>query len=173
MTVAVLTDAGRTALAKSLAALPAHFAWGRGDGVWNAPPTVPTDRTTLLAEVGRRLATTVSYVLPSSVAEMEAAPAAEKDNFVTMEEGVIYKKSPQPTPWLYLRAEFSTEDALGDDIRECGLFFGTVAKEGVPPGQRYLKPEQVQDAGFMYHLTYRSKLTREGQKANEETVIPL
>lgn len=163
MTAAVLQEAGRIALAKSLAALPAHFAWGRGDGAWPAPPAVPSNRTTLLAEVGRRLATTVRYVVP----------ATEADFDVEMDDKQFYKFSADPTPYLYLRAEFSTDDALNEEIRECGLFFGTVAKAGVPAGQRYLKPEQVQDAGFIYHLTYRSKSTREGQKAYEEAVLPL
>lgn len=163
MTAAVLQDAGRIALAKALAAMPAHFAWGRGDGAWQAPPAVPSNRTTLLAEVGRRLATIVRYVVP----------ATEADFDVEMDAKQFYKLSADPTPYLYLRAEFSTDDALNEEIRECGLFFGTVAKAGVPAGQRYLKPEQVQDAGFIYHLTYRSKATREGQKAYEEAVLPL
>ncbi|MEJ5128918.1 hypothetical protein WH367_22965 [Comamonas sp. MYb21] len=163
MTVAVLQDAGRIALAKSLAAMTAHFAWGRGDGAWPVPPAVPSNRTTLLAEVGRRLATIVRYVVP----------ATEVDFDVEMDDKQFYKFSADPTPYLYLRAEFSTDDALNEEIRECGLFFGTVAKAGVPAGQRYLKPEQVQDAGFIYHLTYRSKATREGQKAYEEAVLPL
>lgn len=163
MTAAVLQDAGRIALAKALAAMPAHFAWGRGDGAWPAPPAVPSNRTTLLAEVGRRLATIVRYVVP----------ATEADFDVEMDAKQFYKFSADPTPYLYLRAEFSTDDALNEEIRECGLFFGTVAKTGVPAGQRYLKPEQVQDAGFIYHLTYRSKATREGQKAYEEAVLPL
>lgn len=166
MTVAVLQDAGRIALAKALAAMPAHFAWGRGDGAWGAPPAVPSDRTALLNEVGRRLATTVRFVLPAAAADydVEIGQGAEKK---------YYKFSADPTPWLYLRAEFSTDDALGEDIRECGLFFGTQAKADVPAGLRYLTPAQLQDPGFIYHLTFRSKNTREGQKANEEAVLPL
>ena len=173
MTAAVLQEAGRIALAKALAAMPAHFAWGRGDGVWQAPPAVPSNCNTLLAEVGRRLATIVAFVQPSTKEEMEAALPEDIKKFVEMDAGAFYKMADSPTPYLYLRAEFSTDDALNEEIRECGLFFGTVAKAGVPAGQRYLKPEQVQDAGFIYHLTYRSKSTREGQKAYEEAVLPL
>ena len=167
MTVAVLQDAGRIALAKSLAALPAYFAWGRGDSAWVVPPAVPSNRTALLDEVGRRLVTTTRYVLPATAQDVDTVvigKGADKK---------YYKFSAEPTPWLYLRTEFDTDDAEGEDIRECALFFGTVAKAGVPAGQRYLTPDQLQDAGFIYHLTYRSKATREGQKANEEAVIPL
>ena len=42
-----LQDAGRIALAKSLAAMAVHIAWGRGDGAWTAPPANPSNRTAL------------------------------------------------------------------------------------------------------------------------------
>lgn len=159
-----LQDAGRIALAKSLAAMPVHIAWGRGDGAWPAPPATPADRTTLLDEIGRRTVVDVGY----------AVPGTAQDHDIEMPGQVYYKTSPVPTPFLLLRTTFGFGDAQGETVRECGVFFGTVAKAGVPPGQRYLTPAEVENPGTVYCLEYRSPVLRSGTtKATEEIVIPL
>ncbi|MBF5003368.1 hypothetical protein [Diaphorobacter caeni] len=160
----VLQENGRELLAKALMALPVHVAWGRGDGAWNAAPATPSEQLVLVDEIGRRLASEVSYVIP----------ATEVDSEIEMPGGQHYKRSAEPSPFLYVRATFSFEEAQGETVRECGVFFGTVAKAEVPAGQRYLTPGQLADAGELYSLEYRTPVLRSGTvKGHEEIVIPL
>ncbi|MGX5664182.1 hypothetical protein [Diaphorobacter nitroreducens] len=160
----VLQDAGRIALAKALAAMPAHIAWGRGDGAWNAPPATPSNRTALLDEICRRQVVDVGYAVPATAADYD----------VEMPGPVYYKRSVDPTPYLLLTTTFGFEDAQGETVRECSVFFGTVAAGGVPAGQRLLLPADVATPGAMYALEYRGPVTRSGTtKATEEIVIPL
>lgn len=160
----VLQKNGRKLLAKALGAMAAHVAWGRGDGAWTDPPATPDEQTALMNEIGRRLATEVAYVVPTTAEESE----------IDLPNGRYYKRSAEPSAFLYVRATFSFEEAQGEHVRECGVFFGTVPKANVPVGQRYLTPDQIQDAGEIYSLEYRSAVLRDGGvKGHEEIVIPL
>ena len=160
----VLQQNGRKLLAKALMAMPAHVAWGRGDGLWNDPPATPSDRTALLDEIGRRLATEVAYVVPATALDSEIElPGAQH-----------YKRSAEPSAYLYVRAAFGFEEAQGESVRECAVFFGTVAAAGVPAGQRYLTPDQLANTGDIWSLEYRARMVRSGTvKGHEEIVIPL
>ena len=162
--MAVLQVNGRKLLAKALAAMPVHVAWGRGDGAWDAPPVTPSDRTNLMSEIARRVATEVSYVVP----------ATELDGEIELPGKVFYKRSAEPTSTLCVRAVFALEEATGEKVREVGVFFGSVAKANVPPGQRYLTPDQLENQGEMYACEFRSPVLRSGTvKGVEEIVIPL
>ena len=160
----VLQQNGRKLLAKALMAMPVHVAWGRGDGAWNNAPATPSEQVALLDEIGRRLATEVAYVVPATEAESE----------IEMPGAQHYKRSAEPSAFLYVRATFSFEEAQGETVRECGVFFGSVALAAVPAGQRYLTPDQLWSVGEMYSLEYRSPVLRSGTvKGHEEIVIPL
>lgn len=160
----VLQVNGRKLLAKALAALPVHVAWGRGDGAWDAPPVTPTDRAQLMDEIARRVATEVYYVVP----------ATELDGEIELPDKVFYKRSAEPSGNLCVRAVFSMNEALGEKVREVAVFFGSVAKANVPPGQRYLTPDQLESLGEMYSCEFRSPVLRSGSvKGVEEIVIPL
>lgn len=159
----ILQDAGRIALARALAAQTAFIAWGRGDGAWTAAPATPSNRTALLDEIGRRQAV-VGYV----------TPATSEDYDVELPGAVFYKVSTEPTPYLHVRATFGFGDAVGETVRESGVFFGTVPGAGVPPGQRYLLPADVATPGDLYSLELRPPSARSGTtKSVEEVVIPL
>lgn len=160
----VLQQNGRKLLAKALSAMAVHVAWGRGDGLWVNPPATPSLQTALMDEIGRRLATEVAYVVPATEADYE----------IDLPGGRYYKRSADPSEFLYVRATFSYEEAQGENVRECGVFFGTVPKVDVPAGQRYLTPGQIQSGGDIYSLEYRSAVLRSGTvKGHEEIVIPL
>ncbi|MDH1827011.1 MULTISPECIES: hypothetical protein [Delftia] len=159
-----LQDAGRIALAKSLAAMPCHIAWGRGDGQWQVAPANPTDRTALRDEIGRRTVVDVGYARPGTLA----------DHDIELPGPIYYKTSAEPTPYLVLRTTFAFADAEGETVRECGVFFGTVAKPEVPAGKRYLTPGEIENPGTVYCLENRPPVLRSGTtKATEEIVIPL
>ncbi len=160
----VLQNDGRIVLAKALAAMPAHIAWGRGDGVWTNPPATPANRSALVDEICRRQVVGIAY----------AAPATQADYDVEIKGPIYYKRSAEPTPYLLLTVTFGFDDAAGETVRECAVFFGTVAAPGVPAGKRLLLPAEIDDPGAMYSLDWRAPVARGGTtKATEEIVIPL
>lgn len=163
----VLQDTGRTALAKALAAMPAYFAWGRGDGAWQNPPAVPTDGQ-MVSEIGRSLVTVKEFVTPATEADYDyMAPEGVGDNIL------YYKKSAVPTPWLYLQANFGFFDADTETVRECALFFGTTVTPDTPAGHRYISAAQVATPGDMYTLEYRMPSPRERKQETEYLILPL
>ena len=66
--MAILTDSGRTAIAKSIAAQAIHLAWGSGQTSWDTTH-VPESATqiALVSEAGRRSAASVQYVTPDDL----------------------------------------------------------------------------------------------------------
>ncbi|PZP30443.1 MAG: hypothetical protein DI603_15070 [Roseateles depolymerans] len=148
--MAVLQNTGRIALARAIASQSIHLAWGRGDPAWDAQPQPePTDATALADEIGRRIATQVGYARPDANGEIEMVSGR-------------YTQSAQPTKWLYVRFTFDFGDAELQTVRELGIFVGTQPAAGVPPGQRYLTPDQVAVAGDLYALERLPKFTRNG-----------
>lgn len=149
--MAVLQQSGRIALARAIAEQPIHLAWGRGDPAWDADPTPePTNATTLVDEVARRLVTQVGYVVPDVNGEIEMVAGR-------------YTLSVAPTQWLYVRTTFEFGDAEGEVLRELGIFVGTVPLASVPAGQRYFTPAQLQETGNLYTLERLPAFTRSGQ----------
>lgn len=146
--LATITQSGRAAFAAALAALPLHLAWGSGDPAWDADQsTMPSlsNATALTAEVGRRLASQVAFVLPDSAGEI-VIPTG-------MAGGVVqesrYSLASQPTPYLYVRVAFDFADAANVTIRELGLFSNTQTKPELPAGQRYFVPAEIAHAGIL------------------------
>jgi hypothetical protein len=149
----ILTKSGRTVIAESIAARPVHIAWGSGDGSWTAPPSENTNQTTLQGEIGRRKATEISFVAPSSTGDIVLTTGR-------------YVRSATPTNHLYVRADFDFADASSSTIREIAAFVGTQTMAGLPAGQEYFVPGQVVDPGRMLHLenitpVFRSPAIRE------------
>lgn len=149
MAAAPLTIAGRSAIAKGIKAMPAHLAWGTGDPLWgDNPPPPALNATALLAEVGRRQATLVSFCTP------------DEDGPISVTEG-RFSITETPTPHLYFKFHFDFEDGVGETIRELGIFLETVAATGVPVGQFYLTPAQVADPGILLAGERRAPIVRE------------
>ena len=148
--MAVLQNEGRKALARAIAAQSIHLAWGRGLPAWDAAPVPePIDATALVDEIGRRVVTSVAYVVPDAAGEIELVTGR-------------YKVSATPTKWLHLRWTFDFADAEGQTIRELGIFLGTVPLPARPAGQRYFAPGDLQTPGDLYCLERLPKFTRNG-----------
>jgi len=153
--------AGRIATAALIAAQPIHVAWGTGDPAWDsAPAPEPVDALGLIAEVGRRTATQVGYVIPDDAGTIETP----QGNF---------SLSLEPTRWLYIRVVFAFDDAPTEHIREIGVFIGTETAEELPVGQRYFTPAQVTDGGQCYLIDRSQNFERSGSvRAAFEYILP-
>lgn len=116
----------------ALARLVVEYETGR-------PPLVGSEHH-LMSEVGRRRANTVSFVIPDETGEIET-PGGQR-----------WRVSESPTRHLYLGAHFGFSDASDATIREIAVFTDTVTASGVPPGQLYLTPDEVEDLGCLLLL---------------------
>jgi hypothetical protein len=160
--MAVLQNAGRTALARSIAAQSIYLAWGRGSAEWDDQAEAePTDAQGLVEEIGRRLVTAVQYVQPDPMGEIE------------LPDGSRYGTSATPTQWLHVRWTFDFDDAAGKPVREIGIFVGGTTAAGLPPGQRYFTPDQVVTPGDLYCLERIPVFVRNGGvRQVQEYVLP-
>ncbi|MET1080308.1 MAG: hypothetical protein ABWY06_20030 [Pseudomonas sp.] len=161
--MATLQDDGRVGECALFVGLPIHIAWGTGLPAWDTTPEPePTSANTLVAEVGRRTATQVQFVVP------DAAGAIE------LPGGAKYRASATPTKWAHVRVVFDFNDAAGTTIREVGVFFGTVTAAGLPAGQRYFTPAQITNPGRLKVLhRLQNKIPREaGVRQTFEYVLP-
>lgn len=159
--MAILTKSGRVAIANAISKLPLHFAWGTGDGSWITPPAENANATALMAEVGRRVASLWQFVVPDAAGTIIVSTGK-----------FIPSPGNMPTSHLYVEANFDFEDAPGAEIREVALFSGTTLIGGLPSGQKYFAPPEVDDPGIMVYLEnitpiYRSPAVQE----NFRTVI--
>jgi len=151
--MSILTKSGRVCIAESISLRAIHVAWGTGDGSWITPPSEDPNATALLAEVARRTADTVAFVVP----DVDGAIVLPTGNF---------SLSGTPTNNLYIKTSFDFADASSTVIREVGIFIGSVMVTGLPGGQRYFPPGDVDDPGRLLHLEniepiYRSPAIRE------------
>jgi hypothetical protein len=151
--MAILTKSGRIVIAESVMARAIHLAWGTGDGAWNVPPSEDPDADTLIAEVGRRQATELAYVV------------ADDEGDIVL-PGQNYLRSETPTNSLLVRTQFDFTDAAASVIREIAVYVGTVPVDGLPVGQRYFLPAEIAAQGRLLHLEniepiFRSPAIRE------------
>lgn len=149
-TAGVLVESGRAATAAAVAASAAiHLAWGEGDPSWGiTPPPEPMAATALEAEVGRREMTEVGFVVP----DPQGAVIVPNGTFTV---------SLVPTPFLYLRCFFSFDDAVGDTIREVGVFLNTTREAEVDPAKAYLVPAEIDSPGTLLILQRSAPVLRE------------
>jgi hypothetical protein len=146
---AVLTLSGRTAIATAIKARTAHMAWGSGNTVWGSTPPQPAvSDTALVADVGRRKASQVEYVVPDANGAIETPQGK-------------YSISVTPTVALYFKFFFDFGDGVGSTIRERAIFIDTVAATGVPVGQMYLQPSEVQSPGTLLVIERNAPIVRE------------
>lgn len=148
--MAILTNSGRAAMAKALAARPLHFAWGGGATSWDI--TVPhesLDATSLVSEIGRRSATSVQFVVPADEGEIEVPLFNDQTGGnVTKRFHIVA----DPSPYLYMRFIFDFTDAPAAIIREVAIFTDTVVNPALPAGQKYFSPADIVDTGKMLAL---------------------
>lgn len=146
--MAILTTSGRTALAAAAVAQPLHLAWGTGSASWDATPVAePVTATALVAEVGRRASTFVGYCTPSTTGDI-IVPTGR------------FASSDTPTNNIYLRFNFDFSDAPTATIREAAVFMGTTTVSGLPAGQKYFLPAQIQSQGILLAIERFPKIVR-------------
>ena len=146
---AILTLSGRTAIAVAIKARTAHMAWGSGNAGWGStPPSPATTDTALVAEIARRKASQVEYVTP------------DPSGTIVVPSGT-YSISATPTLALYYKFFFEFSEGVGQTIREQAIFIDTVAAAGVPAGQFYLLPAEVQTPGTLLVIQRTAPIVRE------------
>ena len=146
--MAILTETGRASVAHYLSMQPLHMAWGNGSPDWDASPVpVEPGTTQVVSEIGRMAATRVQFAMPDSQGEIE------------LPEG-RFSITGVPTKYLMLSFDFSYSHAVGQDIRDLGVFVGTTTKPDVPVGTEYLLPNQIQSPGMMLVAERVVKFTR-------------
>lgn len=153
--MAILTTSGRIGIARSVKAQEVFLAWGTGDVSWGTTP--PTEgllaSTSLVNEVGRRICEHVEFCEPDAQGEI-VTPTGRFTATLT------------PTNNLHFEVLFDFEDAAELEIREFGLFTNTVVADGLPSGQKYFLPNQIEDIGSLLVVErcapiYRQAMTRE------------
>lgn len=146
--MSILTIAGRAAIAAAVKAQPLHLAWGPGDGAWVTPPPENPSATALLNEIGRRQVTSCDFVIADPAGTIEVAGAG------------LFSVSATPTNRLLIVTQFDYADASTSVIRQIGLFMGTQLVAGLPAGQRYFLPGEVQSPGSLVQLENRTPIYR-------------
>ena len=162
--MAILPRTGRAAIAKALKAIPAYLAWGTGDGAWDASsvPAENPDATGLMAEIGRRLASSIEYVVPDAAGPIDIAGAG------------TFSVTSTPTRHLLYTFRFDFGDAPSATIREIGLFINCITNPGLPPGQMYFTPDQIVGPGDLLQLENRVPITRStGSRETFQLLITL
>lgn len=149
--LSTITNTGRAAMAKAIAARPLFLAWGSGDPAWDAmnKEDLPSlvDAEALTSELGRRKPSVVRFCTPDDAGSI-VIPVA------STEEGVLqtarYSLSDTPTPYLYVRADYDFENAANAVIREIGLFMDCKPQESCPAGQLYFTPDEFEENGMLF-----------------------
>ena len=150
MSLATLTKTGRAAIAKALAARPIHLAWGSGNPEWdNEDAELPSlvTATALVAELGRRTPATIGFVEPDDAGDIVIPVSVGASGEI--QEARYRQVADAPTPYLYVRVNYNFEDASNAVVREIGVFMDTVLKPGLPTGQRYFTPAELESPGLL------------------------
>ena len=157
--MAILTNTGRSELVKAILEQPIFMAWGRADGTWTSPESEAIDATALQDVIGFRKATQVSYCEPDDNGAIEVSSGK-------------FTLTNEQTRHLFLQFRFDFSDALGETIREIGVFLNTQLKAGLPEGQVYFANDEVTNAGQMLLLeNYRPLVRDEGVRESFDFVV--
>ncbi|WCR59726.1 MAG: hypothetical protein PG978_001174 [Wolbachia endosymbiont of Ctenocephalides felis wCfeF] len=110
-------------------------------------PPEPINSIKLLNELGRRTADEVLFCTGDENGEL-ITPSGR------------FRPSNVPTNNLYLKFTFDFTEAANQVIRELGVMVGTKIKEGLPEGQRYFEPKDVENPGILLVLEHTVPLIR-------------
>lgn len=103
-------------------------------------PALGSGETALVNEVGRRIASSLEFVVP------------DDDGNISTPGGQRWTISTTATRYLYCNVLFDYLEAATETIREVGIFVDGTRKAGVPEGQLYLTPDQVAEPGYLLLL---------------------
>lgn len=138
--MSIFVQSASVAVAQSIKSSGVWIAWGNGLVGWDTVPVAePIGATALVAELGRRRASIIDYVV--------ANPAGT----IIVPQG-SFSVSPTPTNTLYVRCNFANTEEVGQFIREAAVFIGTVPDAGLPSGQDYFPPADITTPGTMLML---------------------
>lgn len=111
--------------------------------------------TDLLEEIGRRRVVISHYVVP----DPGGIIGIGEDNFSV---------SDTPTNYLYIKFILDPSDGGSETICQLGLFVNVVPKNTVPPGQFWLLPSEIEEAGDLFLL---ENIATESMSPLEKTVM--
>lgn len=146
--MSIFVQSASAAIAKAVKVAGVWVAWGEGNPSWDEvsmPEAV--NATALYDELGRRRAQVIEFV------------SIDPGGDISVPQG-NYSISPTPTDTLYIRCAFADTDAVGQFVREAGVFIGTVPVTGLPVGTEYFTPNQIDQPGVLLMLEHFAKITR-------------
>lgn len=146
--MSILTTSGRVALAEAIKAMPIHVAWGPGNGAWTTPLAEDNSATGLITELGRRIPDSVAFVVADPSGSIEIPG-----------EG-FFSETLTPTNRLLVTTQFLYDDDPTAVIRQTAVFVGTEVVAGLPGGQRYFTPAQLQSPGRLLQLQNLAPIIR-------------
>lgn len=156
-------NSGRQFIATALKdkATGIYVAMGNGSVAWDATPVDPDVYvTSLTAEHGRRKASQVQYATPDA------------GGTINTDLGV-FSTTGTPTNYLYILGQFDFSDAVGQTIREVGVFGGVVLNGGVSD-TGYILPAQISQAGTLLSVSRFVSFVRSNTvRQNFEFIIEL
>lgn len=124
------------------------------------PPQALRTDTDLVSELARRRILVKQFVLPDPEGEIIT-------NYGT------YTVSLTPTPWLHISCTFLPADDPTATIRQIGIFTGTEIETGLPGGQTYFTPAQIEERGTLFSLRNLPTINRTAaSKETFDLVIP-
>lgn len=129
-------------------------------------PTVPNPDLVaggLAAETGRVSVSAIHFIVPFA----EADPGA---NF-TIVDGVKYALVLEPSRMLLFLGHLPAADGAGAPIREYGIFSRCAVAAGLPPGQTYFEPGEIDDPGTLIIVKRRPPVPHDGTVALDMSII--
>ena len=141
--MAILTYSARTLLLKYMLTHPLYLAIGKGKKSWDTDPEAPDyEDTDLLSIIGYKKLTRWFYVNEDDNGEID------------LPGGRYYSASEIPTRHACLEYVFRYGEAVGEEVREVGIFADTVVTGGLPSNQTYFTPAQIIKKGTLIALEH-------------------
>lgn len=145
----VFPSSGKTFLAKAAKEMAAtlYVAIGNGSAGWGgSPPSPSSSDVALTAEVGRIRAAEVAYATP------DAGGVIETDLGT-------FTASVSPTNYLYIRGVISKTSAVGETIREAGVFGACEPPVGAAAND-FINPAHMLNSGTLMAVARFASFTR-------------
>lgn len=160
--MAIFTNSGRIVLAQALLNMELHMAVGSGDPAWDSlpAPTTPEAQAIRDAEWSQLTALTAPVGLARTRDKFFVKP--DVNGTIPMNDGGLYSQSAEPTPYIYVRFQLDLADALGETLRENGVFVGSQIAADVPSGQMFIEPDDIISFGQMIQVDRVAPVVRDG-----------
>lgn len=149
--MAVFCVGGRVVAAQLLHAQTWFMGVGSGDAAWDTTLVQPSPSLAdLVAKVGVMRCREVAYVTPDDAGD------------ISMSDGSKFKRSDDPTRYLYLYFKLDLADADGNTLRETGIYYGTEIAGSIPGGQYYIDDADVTEWGTLVQADRFNSIVRDG-----------